>query len=460
MRRWIIGLIIVAVLGVGGYFVYQQTQGDPNTTADAPNNPDSVNSITVDTGLDNVAAEGRIVPLDSTNLAFLISGQVAEILVEEGDTVAQGDVLIQLDATDQEIAVQQANAALTQAQANLQTAEASLAQAQVGLDGAELAVTAAQVQRDLLTAEPTEEQLALQESQVAVAQASVTQASGSRAAALEGAQAGEIRAAEAAVQAAEAATVAPRNRLDQLQRDGANDDQIRQAQLAYNAAIANLNAAQARLNDVLAGATTGEQQAANSAVGAAVAQQEAAEANLALFLAGAQEEQIRISEIAIERAQQEVTTAELAIQQAEVQLTNAQNSVAEAEAALATAESALSRTRLIAPRDGQIASQTAKIGQVINPGIPIIIMGDFSGWQVETTDLTELNIVSIATGYAVEIEIDAFPDETIRGTITDIASVSDVVLGDVTYRVTIDLEDTALPLRWGMTTFVNIDTAQ
>ena len=42
--------------------------------------------------------------------------------------------------------------------------------------------------------------------------------------------------------------------------------------------------------------------------------------------------------------------------------------------------------------------------------------------------------------------------------VTDIASVSQLNIGDVTYPVTVTLDDTDLPLRWGMTVEVDIDT--
>jgi HlyD family secretion protein len=457
MRRLVVGLIIAAVVIAGGYFTYTSffaEQEEATTTVD-------VNSIALDTGVDVVSAEGRITPLDSTSLAFLLGGEVAEVLVSEGDTVAAGDPLIRLIDTDQQLTLQQAEAGLVQAQANLQTAEAGLAQAEAGLETSKLGVTAAEVQLALLTADLTEEQLAAQESQVNVAEASITQASGSRAAALEGPTAGQITAAEAQVQAAQAALLAPRNRLDQLQRDGANDDQIRQAQLAYNAAVANVQAAQANLDDLRAGATAAQQQAANAGVSAAIARRDAAQANFNLSLAGPQAEQIRVVELGVEQANLQIASAELAVQQAQVQVQNAQNGIAEAEAAVESAQALLSKMTLTAPFAGTIASVDAKAGEIIVPGVPVIILADFSRWQVETTDLTELNIVSVKRGLPVEITIDAFPGETLAGTITDIASVSDLVLGDVTYMVTIDLDDTnGLPLRWGMTSFINVDVDQ
>ena len=110
---------------------------------------------------------------------------------------------------------------------------------------------------------------------------------------------------------------------------------------------------------------------------------------------------------------------------------------------------------IYAPIDGTVARINPKVGEVISSGARVVTIADFSQWQIETTDLTELNIVSVANGMTADIEIDAFPGESLSGTVTDISTTSEVVLGDVTYRVTIDIDnDEGLQLRWGMTTFV------
>ena len=55
------------------------------------------------------------------------------------------------------------------------------------------------------------------------------------------------------------------------------------------------------------------------------------------------------------------------------------------------------------------------------------------------------------------VRVDALPDVELSGVVTAVAIVPNVARGDVVYTVTIDLQDTDdLPLRWGMTTFVDI----
>src|SRR3989304_3319346 len=76
-----------------------------------------------------VVAEGRLVPRESVELSFVASGQVAEVLVKEGDVVKAGDVLARLSNREQlesNIAVAQLEVLAAQ-QAALDAQQARLA---------------------------------------------------------------------------------------------------------------------------------------------------------------------------------------------------------------------------------------------------------------------------------------------------------------------------------------------
>ena len=89
-----------------------------------------------------------------------------------------------------------------------------------------------------------------------------------------------------------------------------------------------------------------------------------------------------------------------------------------------------------------------------------ITIGDLQKWQVQTTDLTELDVVAVAIGDRVEISIDALCGVALNGTGIAIGKTPLMERGDVTYPVTIALEDPGeLPLHWGMTTVVTIHVA-
>lgn len=425
-----------------------------------PATPVDPDTIALDTGIGTVTAEGKIMPPSSVRLAFQTAGTVTEVAVLSGDSVKAGDVLIRLDDSDQQIARQQAEVGLTQAQANVKTAEARIATAKAALDAAMVGVDAAEAQLALLKTGPTEAQIALSESQVGAAEAGVSAANGQRFAVVEGPTQAQVLAAEAQVEAARAAIVPLEIKLSQINVGSVkvSDDERNQLNLQIAAARANQSAAETALAELLAGARQGDVAAVGGAVAAAQAQQEASQAQLNLVLAGTREEQIAIGQTGVDQAKNGVREAELSVTQAESGLVQAQTAVVEAEKAIETIDSLIAKMVLRASTDGVVADIVPEVGEVVLPGMPVATLADFSSWQVETTDLTELSVVNISLGKPVEITIDAFPGETLTGTITDIASNSEIVLGDVTYKVTIDLTDTNdLDLRWGMTSFVRID---
>ncbi|MEM7331101.1 MAG: HlyD family efflux transporter periplasmic adaptor subunit [Chloroflexota bacterium] len=421
-------------------------------------------ALTVSTEIDLVSAEGSVVPLAEAHVSFIAGGQVETILVSEGDVVTAGTPLIQLDSTDQMIGITQAEVAVTQANANIQTANAGLLSAQAGLEAAQIGVASAEAQLALVTADPTAEQLALSEVGLIIAQAGIGQAEGNQALVLEGGGSAAIAAAEAQLVAAQAQfDSVQKTYIPILQNEDITDEEvIEQAQLQLNAASANLAAAEAALAEARSGSSTsGDRTAAAAGIDVATSQLAAAQAQFDLLQVGAKAEQVAVAETGVEQAERAVTEAALQLAAAETAVTQAEAGLVEAEAALAAAQSALDKQVIAAPFDGVVSQINVKEGQIAGPGIPVVTMADFSEWQIETTDLTELNVVNIGSEFEAEISIDAFPDESLTGRIVDVATVSDIVRGDVTYRVTLALDDTKdLPLRWGMTAFITIDTDQ
>ena len=155
--------------------------------------------------------------------------------------------------------------------------------------------------------------------------------------------------------------------------------------------------------------------------------------------------QVEQAEAAAEQAQVSVGLAEATVAQAEAGILNAQGNVDAAQAAL-------DRLTLQAVFPGTVGSVDVELGQLVSPGNPVLALADLGGWQVETTDLSELDVASVIVGDAVEVELDAIPGEILSGTVEDIARVSQFIGGDVTYVVVVRLDDYPdLPLRWGMT---------
>lgn len=458
-KRMLLGVVIVLLIGVGIYFVYTQFFAPEPETEEPTTAQEGGTNVPANVSLGVVSAEGNIVPLRDALLSFQTGGEVVEVIADKGAVVSSGDPILRLDATDQEIAIVQAQAAVEIAEAGKQTAEAGLLAAQTGEKAADVGLQAAQVALALVMAEPTEAEILLSESAVALAQAGVGQASAGQGVVLQGASSSQIQAAESALRAAEAQLLPVRNALDTLNREESNDeDAVARAQLNYNAAVANVNAAQAALEEARSGANSGQRTSAFGNVSAAAAQRDATQAQLEQLLAGSRAEQITVAESMVAQAEAAVAEAALSVVQAETAVTQAEAGISQSQVAVDSAQDALTRMTLTAPFDGVVADIQPGLGEVVGSGVPVVTFGDFGGWHVKTTDLTELDVVDLKVGAPVEIQIDAIPGEVLMGTVSNIGTISQLSRGDVTYEVTIALDDLQdLPLRWGMTVFVNVD---
>ena len=410
--RILIGLIIVAVLAGLGYVGYQKylapTQGAPTPTSNA-------SLSTTPEAPSVVSAEGKIVPARDATLAFRMAGRVEKISVKEGEAVKEGDVLIQLESADVQAGVAQAQAAVAQAEA---------------------AVALAQAQLDQITAGPRPEEIAAAEAQAKAASNAVGQAVAQRDQVAKGATDDAIAAAEAQLAQAQVQRKEAEDAYQRLMDSKIHGWMEEQAILRVNAANEAVAAAQAALDQLKSGASPELVQAYNSAIGVASQQRKAAEAQLALLQAGATKAQVDAAMAQVDQAKAGLEAA---------------------KAALAAAQAQLDQATLKAPFAGTIVSLSTEVGEVVTPGAPVLVLVDESKWRMMTNDLSETDVVLVRPGQSATATLDAFGDQTFHGVVTEIASIAETNRGNTTYAVTMDLDPTDAPLRWGMTAFVDID---
>jgi len=153
MRTIVRAFIVLAIVIGGLYLSYSRLIARPTSGPD-------LQTAAVRRGplLATVDAAGTIQAKAQTILAFQASGTVGEVSVAPGDRVTKGQVLMKLDTTDLQLAVDQAQAALDIAQARLAQAKAGPGQQQLDAARAnyDLAIAEAQVRQA---------QLALQQAQ-------------------------------------------------------------------------------------------------------------------------------------------------------------------------------------------------------------------------------------------------------------------------------------------------------
>lgn len=182
------------------------------------------------------------------------------------------------------------------------------------------------------------------------------------------------------------------------------------------------------------------------------------QAELALQVARVQHESAAVA-VDVARVQHE--SAAVAVELARMQQESASVSVDSARAlarstraSLESAKANLAHNELRAPWSGSIADLPLKLDAYVQPGQTVATVADFSGWKVETDNLTEIEVPEVILGQKVSITPDALPELELHGIVTDISTLHAEKRGDVTYTVTVSLEKSDPRLRWGMTMVV------
>ena len=138
-------------------------------------------------------------------------------------------------------------------------------------------------------------------------------------------------------------------------------------------------------------------------------------------------------------------------------------------AAVQVSEDYLRKTRFDAPIDGTITQlsiergEIAVIGTMNNPGTVILTVADLARMKVEA-DVDETDVSTVTLGQSAEVKVDALPDTTLTGRVSDIANsptIEDVATQEqqTNFKVDVMIDNPPRMLRPGMTADVEIKTA-
>jgi len=139
------------------------------------------------------------------------------------------------------------------------------------------------------------------------------------------------------------------------------------------------------------------------------------------------------------------------------QIDSALAEVDRAQAVVDQLKAQLAQATLSTPIAGTVITVDVAPGETANPGQVIFIIADLSHMRIETTDLSERDIPAVQIGQIASVSIDAL-NESFNGKVVDIDRQSETVGGDVTFKVTIELDQQPDGLRWGMSAEVEIHT--
>ena len=158
-------------------------------------------------------------------------------------------------------------------------------------------------------------------------------------------------------------------------------------------------------------------------------------------------------------AQSDLDTAETSFKSAQAQQKVNQSQVQQAQAALKIAETNLQYTRIISPVDGTVISRSIDVGQTVAASFqtPTLfsIAQDLTKMQIDT-NVDEADIGKVKSGQDVSFTVDAYPDTIFTGKVAVVRNAPITVSNVVTYDVVINVNNSQLKLKPGMTANVSI----
>jgi len=159
----------------------------------------------------------------------------------------------------------------------------------------------------------------------------------------------------------------------------------------------------------------------------------------------------------------DLETAETTAHAADAALTSAQADVVQAQASLNQANVNLSHTVIRAPLDGVVISRNVDVGQTVAASMqaPTLfqIANDLTRMQV-TSNVDEADIGKVRVGQRASFQVDAYPGETFSGAISQVRLNPVIESNVVSYVTVIDVSNTDLRLKPGMTATVSIQVAK
>lgn len=140
-RKALLGLIILLV--VGGVFVWRFYPQESSPTVSPRTTPVRTMSVPRGSIVRTIEASGTISGARQANLSFALNGQVQKVLVTKGDYVTAGQILAEMESSQQELALLKAknalelakfegtSAAIREREYDLEIAEANLAKTKI-----------------------------------------------------------------------------------------------------------------------------------------------------------------------------------------------------------------------------------------------------------------------------------------------------------------------------------------
>ena len=172
----------------------------------------------------------------------------------------------------------------------------------------------------------------------------------------------------------------------------------------------------------------------------------------------------------LERAENDLRAAQSALQEREKQVTSQGSRISQERATLESARYDLTKVRMESPIDGIVTrrniqqGETAVIGTMNNAGTVLLQLADMSVIQAEV-EVDETNIPHVQLNQIAKITIDAIPDRSFKGHVSEIgnspiqAAAGSTATQATNFKVVVMLDEPVPEVRPGFTATADITTA-
>jgi HlyD family secretion protein len=173
----------------------------------------------------------------------------------------------------------------------------------------------------------------------------------------------------------------------------------------------------------------------------------------------------------LERAQNEVAVRESDLKSRQQEILTSEQRIRQEEASLSTTKYNMNQVIITAPMDGLVTrrsieeGETAVLGTMNNAGSVLLTIADMSLLEAEV-EVDETEVPTVQLGQMAKVTIDAVPNRTFKGHVTEIGN-SPIQTGTqntgqrqaTTFKVVITIDETVPDVRPGFTCTAEITTA-
>ncbi len=162
-------------------------------------------------------------------------------------------------------------------------------------------------------------------------------------------------------------------------------------------------------------------------------------------------------------SQGDFDAAETASQSSRSAVTAAEGTLAQAQGSLMQSRTNLRYSTIRSPVDGVVISRAIDVGQTVAASFQtptlFTIAQDLTKMQIEVS-VDEADISRIQLHQPATFTVDSYPEQTFRGKVVQIRSAPVITQNVVTYVVVVNVDNSDLKLKPGMTANVSVEVAK